>query len=152
MGKDLATGDFNGDGKQDLAVINGSKTYVYRGPFKRSGTTGTVTMLDKTSSFYSTALIAGKVNGDSKTDLAIIGDVATPEYIASDVWFIKGGASSHPRPSGSVTVSRGHVETLPDGTEVKLGVWIMNQKSRRTKLSTDKLATLAGLGLEWATA
>ncbi|MEU8951163.1 FG-GAP and VCBS repeat-containing protein [Streptomyces sp. NPDC048489] len=94
MGRDLATGDFNGDGKQDLAVINGSKTYVYRGPFKRSGTTGTVTMLDKTSSFYSTALIAGKVNGDSKTDLAIIGDVPTPEYIASDVWFIKGGASS----------------------------------------------------------
>ncbi|WP_333774342.1 FG-GAP repeat domain-containing protein [Streptomyces sp. IBSBF 3136] len=43
MGKDLATGDFNGDGKQDLAVINESRTYVYRGPFKRSGTTGTVT-------------------------------------------------------------------------------------------------------------
>ncbi|MFJ8010891.1 helicase associated domain-containing protein [Streptomyces fagopyri] len=54
--------------------------------------------------------------------------------------------------TGSVTVSRGHVETLPDGTEVKLGVWIMNQKSRRTKFNTDKLATLAGLGLEWATA
>ncbi|MET9888846.1 FG-GAP-like repeat-containing protein [Streptomyces sp. NPDC006465] len=94
MGKDLATGDFNGDGKQDLAVINDSITYVYRGPFKRSGTTGTVTKLDKTSSFYSTALISGKVNGDSKTDLAIIGDVVSPEYIASDVWFIKGGASS----------------------------------------------------------
>lgn len=94
MGKDLATGDFNGDGKQDLAVINDSKTYVYRGPFKRSGTTGTVTMLDKTSSFYATALIAGKVNGDSKTDLAIIGDVPTPDYVASDVWFIKGGTSS----------------------------------------------------------
>ncbi|MFE2829005.1 FG-GAP and VCBS repeat-containing protein [Streptomyces sp. NPDC059271] len=94
MGKDLATGDFNGDGRQDLAVINESKTYVYRGPFKRSGSTGTVTMFDKTSSFYSTALIAGKVDGDSKTDLAIIGDVVNLDSIASDVWFIKGGAGS----------------------------------------------------------
>ncbi|MER7982754.1 FG-GAP-like repeat-containing protein [Streptomyces sp. NPDC095817] len=94
MGKDLATGDFNEDGKQDLAVINEAKTYVYRGPFKRSGATGTVTKLDKTTSFYATALISGKVNGDSKTDLAIIGDVAGRDYVASDVWFIKGGTSS----------------------------------------------------------
>ncbi|MER6468029.1 FG-GAP and VCBS repeat-containing protein [Streptomyces collinus] len=94
MGKDLATGDFNGDGKQDLAVINESMTYVYRGPFKRSGTTGAVTKLDKTSSFYASALISGKVDGDKKTDLAIIGDVVSPEYIASDVWLIKGDATS----------------------------------------------------------
>ncbi|MFF7240287.1 FG-GAP-like repeat-containing protein [Streptomyces collinus] len=94
MGKDLATGDFNGDGKQDLAVINESMTYVYRGPFKRSGTTGTVTKLDKTSSFYASALISGKVDGDKKTDLAIIGDVVSPDRVASDVWFIRGGATS----------------------------------------------------------
>lgn len=51
---------------------------------------------------------------------------------------------------GSLTVSRAHVERLEDGTEVKLGVWIMNQKSRRAKLAADKLAALAVLGLEWA--
>ncbi|MFD5185332.1 helicase associated domain-containing protein [Streptomyces sp. NPDC058372] len=50
----------------------------------------------------------------------------------------------------SVTVPRGHVETLPGGVEVKLGVRVMNQKSRRAKLTTDKLAALASLGLEWA--
>ncbi|MGW1616794.1 helicase associated domain-containing protein [Streptomyces sp. NPDC002285] len=51
---------------------------------------------------------------------------------------------------GSVTVPRGHVERLEDGTEVKLGVWIMNQKIRRTKLTPDKLKQLANLGLDWA--
>ncbi len=48
--------------------------------------------------------------------------------------------------TGSVTVPRDHVETVEvDGQEhpVKLGVWIMN-------LTTDKLAALAALGLEWA--
>ncbi|MFF7892465.1 Helicase associated domain protein [Streptomyces sp. NPDC007907] len=52
--------------------------------------------------------------------------------------------------TGSLTVPRAHVEQLPDGTEVRLGVWIMNQKSRRAKLTTDKLAALAAIGLEWA--
>ncbi|PZT72996.1 helicase associated domain-containing protein, partial [Streptomyces sp. AC1-42W] len=52
--------------------------------------------------------------------------------------------------TGSVTVPRAHVEALPDGTEVRLGVFLSNSKSRRTKLTADKLRTLAGLGLEWA--
>ncbi|MEW2728912.1 helicase associated domain-containing protein [Streptomyces albidoflavus] len=53
----------------------------------------------------------------------------------------------------SVTVPRGHVEGVTvDGQEypVKLGVWIMNQKGRRAKLTPDKLSALAALGLEWA--
>ncbi|MFB7609821.1 DEAD/DEAH box helicase [Streptomyces gardneri] len=53
---------------------------------------------------------------------------------------------------GSVTVPRGHVERLKDGTEVRLGVFLSNSKSRRGKLTPDKLATLASLGLEWAAA
>ncbi|WP_443070389.1 hypothetical protein [Streptomyces sp. QHH-9511] len=50
----------------------------------------------------------------------------------------------------SVKVPRAHVERLEDGSEVKLGVFLSNSKSRRAKLTTDKLAALAGLGLEWA--
>ncbi|MGP4003975.1 Helicase associated domain protein [Streptomyces sp. 8N706] len=50
---------------------------------------------------------------------------------------------------GSVTVPRAHVERLEDGTEVRLGVWIMNQKTRRTKLAPDRLAALANLGIDW---
>ncbi|WP_336621231.1 hypothetical protein [Streptomyces sp. DH18] len=51
---------------------------------------------------------------------------------------------------GSVKVPRAHVAQLEDGAEVKLGVFLSNSKSRRDKLTADKLAALAGLGLEWA--
>ncbi|MDX3762501.1 DEAD/DEAH box helicase [Streptomyces sp. AK02-04a] len=51
---------------------------------------------------------------------------------------------------GTVTVPRSHVETLPDGTQVRLGVFLSNTKSRRGKLTADKLAALASLGLAWA--
>ncbi|MGW2907005.1 helicase associated domain-containing protein [Streptomyces sp. NPDC001204] len=54
--------------------------------------------------------------------------------------------------TGSVTVPRGHVEQLEDGSEVKLGVFLSNSKTRRAKLTTDKLAALADLGLDWAAA
>jgi superfamily II DNA or RNA helicase len=56
--------------------------------------------------------------------------------------------------TGSVTVPRGHTERIMvDGEEhaIKLGVWTMNQKGRRAKLSADKLQQLAELGLDWAT-
>ncbi|GHB29911.1 DEAD/DEAH box helicase [Streptomyces chryseus] len=51
---------------------------------------------------------------------------------------------------GSVKVPRAHVERLEDGSEVKLGVFLSNSKSRRDKLTADKLQALAALGLEWA--
>jgi hypothetical protein len=46
-------------------------------------------------------------------------------------------------------IPRGHVEKLDDGTEVKLGVWISNTKSRRAKLTPEQLDQLAQLGLDW---
>ncbi|MFJ6087965.1 helicase associated domain-containing protein [Streptomyces sp. NPDC092369] len=52
--------------------------------------------------------------------------------------------------TGSVAVPRGHVEVLEDGSEVKLGVFLSNTKTRRTKLGADKLQQLAALGLTWA--
>ncbi|MFF7365385.1 Helicase associated domain protein [Streptomyces sp. NPDC008125] len=55
--------------------------------------------------------------------------------------------------TGSLTVPRAHEERIViDGQEhvVKLGVFLSNSKSRRDKLTADKLAALAGHGLEWA--
>lgn len=53
------------------------------------------------------------------------------------------------RTGTSGPVSRSHVERLEDGSEVRLGVFLSNSKSRRAKLTADKLAALAALGLEW---
>jgi hypothetical protein len=50
----------------------------------------------------------------------------------------------------SVVVPRSHVETIAeDETEVKLGLWISNTKSRRAKLTPQQLDQLAALGLDW---
>ncbi|MFE7328170.1 helicase associated domain-containing protein [Streptomyces sp. NPDC057565] len=51
---------------------------------------------------------------------------------------------------GRSVVGRQHVEELPNGTSVRLGVFLSNQKSRRDKLTEDQLSALAALGLEWA--
>ncbi|MGW7134665.1 helicase associated domain-containing protein, partial [Streptomyces bobili] len=47
-------------------------------------------------------------------------------------------------------VPRKAVETLPDGTETKLGIWYSNTKTRRDKLTPDQLDALRELGVEWA--
>lgn len=52
--------------------------------------------------------------------------------------------------TGSLSVPRGHIETLPDGSEIKLGVFLSNTKTRRTKLTDDKRQLLAELGVDWA--
>ncbi|WP_327379194.1 DEAD/DEAH box helicase [Streptomyces sp. NBC_01212] len=55
--------------------------------------------------------------------------------------------------TGTVTVPRTHIETVVvDGQEhgVKLGVFLTNSKTRRAKMTADKLAVLAALGLDWA--
>ncbi|ELP62655.1 FG-GAP and VCBS repeat-containing protein [Streptomyces turgidiscabies] len=97
MGADLAVGDFNGDGKKDLALVAGGKAWVYRGTISRSGVAGSVTALDKDNIYFEvTGLVAGNVTGDNKTDLVVIGDVVTDTYIASDAWFIKGGTTLAP--------------------------------------------------------
>jgi hypothetical protein len=53
--------------------------------------------------------------------------------------------------TGSVgPISRAHSETLPDGSEVRLGVFMSNSKTRRAKLSVERLQALAELGVHWA--
>lgn len=49
--------------------------------------------------------------------------------------------------TGTVTVPRGHTEWLEDGTEVRLGVWRSNMRSRRDSLPDTRRQLLADLGL-----
>ncbi|WP_266991529.1 helicase associated domain-containing protein [Streptomyces sp. NBC_01669] len=51
---------------------------------------------------------------------------------------------------GKTVIGRHHVDELPDGTTVRLGVFLSNQKNRRDRLTQDQLTALAALGLEWA--
>ncbi|MFE7762852.1 Helicase associated domain protein [Streptomyces sp. NPDC057438] len=51
---------------------------------------------------------------------------------------------------GQKPVPRKAVETLPDGTETKLGIWYSNTKTRRDKLTQEQLNALRELGVEWA--
>ncbi|MFE0510292.1 FG-GAP and VCBS repeat-containing protein [Streptomyces sp. NPDC058964] len=94
FGSDLATGDFTGDGSPDLAVIGGSEAWLYRGPFTKSGSTGSVSKIDKVDGgWYSARLAAGKVNGDGKTDLVILGEQFHGTEVQTSAWFLKGSAS-----------------------------------------------------------
>ncbi|MGW7056559.1 FG-GAP-like repeat-containing protein [Streptomyces sp. NPDC054887] len=90
FGVGLAAGDFNGDGKKDLAATSAGKTYVYRGALTRSGVAGTVSALAK-SGFSARFLTAGRMNGDSSTDLVVTG--LNNVDFGTDAWFVKGGST-----------------------------------------------------------
>ncbi|MGW1715780.1 FG-GAP and VCBS repeat-containing protein [Streptomyces sp. NPDC002156] len=97
MGADLAVGDFNGDGKKDLAVVAGGKAWVYLGTISRTGVAGSITSYDRDNIYFEvTSLVAGNVTGDNKTDLVAIGDVVGENFIGSDAWFLKGGSKMVP--------------------------------------------------------
>lgn len=94
FGDQIETGDFNGDGKADLAVTNGIDTvYVYRGGFTKSGSTGSVTKHVADDLLEPTGLVAGKVTKDKATDLYVLGQGYHDDKMTQDVWFLRGGST-----------------------------------------------------------
>ncbi|MER5587202.1 Helicase associated domain protein [Streptomyces asoensis] len=51
---------------------------------------------------------------------------------------------------GRTVVGRAHIEELPDGSAIRLGVFLSNQKTRRERLDAKQRAALAELGYTWA--
>ncbi|MCY0955062.1 hypothetical protein [Streptomyces sp. H27-S2] len=45
---------------------------------------------------------------------------------------------------------RTHTEELPDGTAVRLGVWLSNTGIRREGLTVEQRERLTDLGVDWA--
>ncbi|MFD7687338.1 FG-GAP repeat protein [Streptomyces sp. NPDC059781] len=92
MGLDLVAGDFNGDGKPDLALINDRTAHVYTGSFTRSGFSGKVTKLSN-DRVFAEHLTAGRVTKDKASDLVVIGAVDGDQHTVTGAWFIRGGST-----------------------------------------------------------
>ncbi|MCT7354289.1 FG-GAP-like repeat-containing protein [Streptomyces sp. 15-116A] len=58
----VATGDFDGDGDTDVTATGQSRTYLYQGPFTRTGTPAGHQGVDELGSTYS--VFAGDITGD----------------------------------------------------------------------------------------
>ncbi|WP_405916547.1 FG-GAP and VCBS repeat-containing protein [Streptomyces sp. NBC_00728] len=100
-GKDLAAGDFDGDGKADLAVGSSASTiYVYKGGFSTAGTPGGRTTIKppiqsgtNDNPYGPLSLTAGDVNGDHRTDLIVDGYETQTNYGWNTNYFVPGTAS-----------------------------------------------------------
>ncbi len=66
----------------------------------------------------------------------------TTGLAAATTWAAKHGGTI-------AAVKRGDTQDLDDGTTVKLGVWIMNMRSRRTKLTPEQHTALDNLHMRW---
>lgn len=95
FGGGLATGDFDGDGRPDLAATNGGAVHVYKGGVSRTGVGSSVQRLAKRG-LTPDDLIAGKVTKDSATDLVVVGQVIQDWNEVGDAWFVKGGRTLEP--------------------------------------------------------
>ena len=130
-GRGLAAGDFDGDGKADLAVgTSSSHAYVVKGRFTTSGGTGGTQKvnLPEKAKVGIDAMAAGDTNGDKKADLVLTFRADLPSD-PSGSWS-KGVAylgtssglqTSQPRPlNGGTTVALGDIDG--DGyDEIALG-------------------------------
>ncbi|MFF5007046.1 FG-GAP and VCBS repeat-containing protein [Streptomyces phaeochromogenes] len=89
---DIAVGDFNADGKQDVVAVDDTNIWYLRGPFTKSGSRGTATNFDPTDgeNIDPVVVASGKVTKDGTADFAVLGRDWDTD--SDRVWFYKGGS------------------------------------------------------------
>ncbi|MFD9096148.1 VCBS repeat-containing protein [Streptomyces collinus] len=116
-GKNLAAGDFDGDGKADLAVGSSAATiYVLKGGINASGVPGgTYTIkppIMGTDALGPLNLTAGDINNSGQTDLVVDGFETDTQYGWNRNWYIPGGANG---------LHMSEAETLKPGVITAIG-------------------------------
>lgn len=78
------------------------------------------------------------------------GGIQSAPRLTQDHKFMRNlaAAAAYARREGHLNVPRKHIE-ITDGAEVKLGIWISNQRSRRARLHPQRIEALDQLGMRW---
>ncbi|MBC9714409.1 FG-GAP repeat protein [Streptomyces sp. TRM66268-LWL] len=97
LGWSVATGDFDGDGRTDLAAANlaAPELNIFKGPVSRTGTAAGLTGIDTLdqTGINTDQIVAGNVNGDAATDLLVMGQQASGDVYPTRSVLYKGSAN-----------------------------------------------------------
>ncbi|KFF96770.1 integrin [Streptomyces scabiei] len=118
-GKSLASGDFDGDGTEDLAIGNSSNlVYIVGDGITKSGSLGDQygIKMDIRSGKGTGAvmLTAGDANGDKRTDLVVDGYETDGDWGYNTNWYVPGAADGLGADGGDRELRRGVITGIGD--------------------------------------
>ncbi|MCA9354598.1 MAG: FG-GAP repeat protein, partial [Candidatus Kaiserbacteria bacterium] len=127
FGKSFATGDFNNDGRDDLAVgayldnSNAGKVYIFYndGDYTTLASTSDVTLTGDSSSNFGGALAVGDFNSDGVDDLVVGASIKTT--LTGEVYVFYGGAMVSEGASGADVTLTGEATVSFFGSSLAVG-------------------------------